>query len=311
MIDKLRNEPSHSGSPIPNGPVPTHEGPPPKPLTPGLSSSKDRRRNKGIPSRGNLQHRHTHPPRHRPPHPPNHVGPIKPNPVPRVPILSPKPPPQSRHRPHHLRQHRHLKRPDVPGVHKLPKNVPPAPPPHPLPNLIKIRPRDGRKRQKQIGPLPDGGPPLNRPPVMPNEVHRPTHSLNDLDKIPHKLRHAVANAPIRRIRSPTPPHVIPNNPKPPPQLVDHPIPNGRIVRIPVNQQHNRPIDRPVVIHSQPNPTSVHPPSTHKVTVVAPPKTACAKLQPARAHVAQGIEHCPPEAGVAGSNPAVGAPFDQA
>jgi hypothetical protein len=145
-------------------------------------------------------------------------------------------------------------------------------------------------------------------------MHSPTppNILNNSNKVLNKPPHPIPTPPGRRLRPPSPPNVIPNNPKPPPKPLNNPIPNGGIVRIPMHQDQRDPINGPVLVDSQPHPiTSNNPPSTHTPKVVVTPKTACAKLQPERAHVAQGIEHCPPEAGVAGSNPAVGAPFDQA
>jgi hypothetical protein len=111
-------------------------------------------------------------------------------------------------------------------------------------------------------------------------MHTPTPRLpNNPNKIPNKSRNQIPTPPGRSVRPPSPPHVIPNNPKPPPKHLHNPIPNGRIVRIPVRKHHHRPVTRPVLIDSQPNPATLNPPLTHNPTVATSPKTACAKLRP--------------------------------
>ena len=256
----------------------SNKRPPPKPLTPGISRAKNSRRNKRILSKRNLLNRNRNPPPPRPRNASNHISPIKLNPISGVPISRMKAPPQGRHPPNQLRQNRNLKSPNIPRMHQLPKNIPPPPAAHPGANLIKIRPGDRGIRGKQIPPLGNGGPRLNRPPVVSNKMNRPTPSpLHHPNKVPNQLPHPVSLAPSRRRRLPTPPNVIPNDPKPPPKLPNNPIPNGRIVRIPMNQQHSGPLNQPINIDSQPNPTTLNPHTTHKATVAAPRETACAKL----------------------------------
>jgi hypothetical protein len=144
-LNKLPNNPSQDISPIPNSPMPCHKRPPPKPLTPWISSRKNTRSNKGIPNKRNLLHRSPNHPSLPPRNPPKHIIPIKLNPITSIPILSMKPPPKSPHPPNQLRQKRHLKSSNIPGMHPLPNQINQPSPPHPNPNLPKIRPRDGGK----------------------------------------------------------------------------------------------------------------------------------------------------------------------
>jgi hypothetical protein len=277
VVNKLDNDPSNNRGPIPNHPVLPHNGPPPKPRTPRHSTVEKGRSNKGILSKCHLLNRGGDRPSPRPRNPPNHISPIKLNPVPSIPIKSMKTPPKSRNPPNRRRQKRNLKPNNIPRAQKLPKNIPPPSPPHPVPNLIKIRPRNRRKRGKQIRPLSEGGPPLDRAPVMSHKMHRiPTSNiLNNSNKIPNKPIHPIRVPPPpprgRRRRLPTPPHVIPNHPKPPPQLRNNPIPNGGIVRIPVHKHHHRSPHSPVQVHGQPHPTSQNPPTLHKPKVAATPQ----------------------------------------
>jgi hypothetical protein len=265
MIDELSNHPSNNSGPMPNSPVLPSNGPPPKPLTPWISGRKKSGSNKRVVSKSNLLHRRTNHPRPRPRNPPNHIGPIEPKPITSIPIPSMKPPPKRRNPPNQLGQDRNLKPSDVPGMQELPKNVPPPPTPHPVPNMIEIRPRDGGKGGKELRPRGNSRPPLNRPPVMSNKMYGPAtpNPFNNSDKITNEGVHPIPIHPRRRPGLPSPPHVIPNNPKPLPKKRDNPIPNGGIVRIPMHKHNDRPINRPVDIHGQPHPTSHNPPSTHK------------------------------------------------
>jgi hypothetical protein len=114
---------------------------------------------------------------------------------------------------------------------------------------------------------------------MSNKMDRPaaTGSPNHSNKIVNESGDPIPIPPVRSPRSPTPPHVIPHNVEPLPQQRGNPIPNRGIVRIPMNQDHRRPIGDAALIDGQPHPTSLNPPSTHKTTVAAEPQTACAKL----------------------------------
>ena len=311
MIDELADQPNSKLRRVPNHPVPTNDRPPPQPITPGVSSLKDRRSDERIPRKRKLLNRNRNPPPPRPREPPHHVRPVELHPVPSIPIDSGELPPKPRKPPHQLRHPGNLERPDVPGVQQLPKHPPLGRGPHPRPDMVKIRPGDGGEGGKEPVKLRirHSGPGLHRPPVMTNEVHRLTpKTAHHSGKILDQPRNQIPLPPGGSRRRSSPPNVIPNNPKPPPdQPPDNPIPNGSTVRIPVHQQDRSPLRRPILVHSKPNPTRLHPPSTHEATVAATPENPCAKLPTVarRAHVAQGIEHCPPEAGVAGSNPAVG------
>lgn len=198
MINKLGDHPSNNHWPMPNSPVLPSDRPPPKPLTPGQSSIKEGGGDEGIPSKSHLLNRRTNHPSPRPRDPPNHIGPIKLNPVPSIPIPSPKPPTKSRQTPDQLRHPRNLKPGDVPGAQELPANIPPPSPPHPVPNLIEIRPRDGREGSEELRPLSNSGPPLNRPPVMTNEMHSLPKTVHNSDKIPNERSHPVPLTPTRR-----------------------------------------------------------------------------------------------------------------
>lgn len=280
VINKLNNNPSNSINVIPNSPVRSNKRPPPKPVTPRVSSRKNSRRNKRIPSKRNLLNRRRNPPGSRPRNPPNHISPVQFNPIPSIPITSLKLPPQPRHPPNKLRKKRNLKSPNIPRMQPLPQKVTTPSPPHPSPHMIKIRTRNRGIGRKKLRPLSNGSPTLNRPPVMGDEVHRPPNGSHNGNKIPNQLGDPIPVPPKRRPRLPGPPHVIPNNPKPLPQHPHNPIPNGRIVRIPVHKQHHRPTDQPVLIDGQPHPTSLNPGSTHNHTVANTPDSACAKLQQA-------------------------------
>jgi hypothetical protein len=290
IINKLTNKPSHHIGPIPNSPMLPHQRPPPKPLTPSISSGKNSGGDKRIPSERNLLHRSAHTPPPTPP--PKHIGPIKLNPIPSVPIGGLKPPPQPRHPPNHLRHNGNLKSPNIPRTHPLPKNIEKRSPPHPLPHMPKIRPRDRGERGKQLRPLSNRGPGLNRPPVMSHKVHRPPNGLHNSSKIPDQLRDQVPLPPPRGLRPPSPPHVIPHHPKTLPQPRHHPIPNGRIVRIPVHEHHRRPRDQPILVDGQPHPTSLNPSSTHNPKVANTAQTPCAKLRQATSPRSSGDRALP-------------------
>jgi hypothetical protein len=74
-------------------------------------------------------------------------------------------------------------------VQKLPKNVPLTPSTHPDADVVKIRPRDGGIGGKEIGQGGDGGPGLDRPPVMSDKMNglARTDLPNNGGKIVHKL----------------------------------------------------------------------------------------------------------------------------
>lgn len=274
VVNKLSHDPRNNLGPIPHGPVPSNNFPPPQALTPRLSRLKERGGHKRILGQGNLLNRHRSPLRAWPRQPPRHIGPVQLNPVTSIPVASVKLGKQPRRPPHKFRNNRHLKRPDVPGMQQLSNDVPPPPNPHPGPDVIKIRPRNGGVRGKKPPQLRIGnrGPSLNRPPVMSNEVHRLiANGPHDSHKIIHQLRDQIAVPRVRRPRLPTPTHVIPNNPKPRSKLRNHPIPNGRIVRIPVDKHHNRPASNPLLPNREPHPTRHNPPSTHEVTVARTPQ----------------------------------------
>jgi hypothetical protein len=114
---------------------------------------------------------------------------------------------------------------------------------------------------------------------MSNKVDRSAAagSRNHSDEIVDQSGDPIPIPPVRSPRSPTPPHVIPHNAEPLPQQRGNPIPNGRIVRIPMNKNDRRPVADAALIDGQPHPTSLNPPSTHKTTVAANPESACAKL----------------------------------
>jgi hypothetical protein len=186
MFNELPDKPSDIRGLVPNSPVLTSERPPPKPITPGVSGGKKCGRDKGIAGKRDLLNGNGDPPSLVPRRPPHHIGPIKLNPVTGISIHGFEFAQKKRNPPQQLRQNRHLKRPDVPGTNKLPNNVPPPRPTHPVPDLTKIRPRDRGKGSKKLRMSSDSRPRLDRPPVMSDKMHRPTTKApHDSHQIPH------------------------------------------------------------------------------------------------------------------------------
>jgi hypothetical protein len=104
---------------------------------------------------------------------------------------------------------------------------------------------------------------------MPDEVHRLVggaghHGNEVLDKPRDEIPIPVSRLP----RLPGPPNVIPNDPKPRSKHTHDRVPNRSVVGIPVHKHERNAVEGPVLVDSKPNPTRLHPPTTHGVTVAA-------------------------------------------